>query len=107
MPQPARAEPQRDERDSVRASDGLPVELAERDGYLLELVGAPTLCRMGRSWRVREDLGESPGGLRRVCRGRLELLVDGWCDEQSAARGGKKPDPTPRTGPSRAPSGAC
>ena len=48
MSQPSRTRPQRDDRDPVRAAHGVPVERAERDGHLLQLVGASTLRRVDR-----------------------------------------------------------
>ena len=46
LPQSARAGPERDERDPVRASHGLSVELARPDGHLLALVGVPAFPRV-------------------------------------------------------------
>src|SRR5438309_1747078 len=74
---------------------GLPVEFAEWHRAVLEFVGASSLRRVDRGWSVRAGMGEGAGRLRRVCRHRLELAVDGRRDDESATRREKKTGPNP------------
>lgn len=100
MPQPTSARPERDERDLVCPTHGVPVECLARDGDLLEFVGAPVVSRVGGSWRVRAGLDKSAERVRRVHRPGLELVVDGRSDDEGSPRRGKKLGPIQRTAPS-------
>ena len=106
LPSSARAGPKRDERDLVRAADGLPMERTERHRYMFEFISAPALFGVDRERRLRTRVGSSVVCIRRVRWSRLGVAVDGRCDVEGAAWGGKKQGPIQQTAPRAAASAA-
>src|SRR5688572_3074245 len=106
MPQSEGTRSRRLRGNSVRATHGLPMERAERDGYLYELFGASTLPGVDTGGRIREGVGARFATLQRLCRYRLALAVDGRCAFEGATGWEKKPGPIPPIAPRGEPNEA-
>ena len=107
MPQSTSGESERHERHLLRASDGLPMERAERDRHLQQFVGSSAIHRVDRSRSVPRVLDLRAVGVSGSRRHRLELAVDGRRNDESTTGRGKKQVPIRRIERSAGQSAAC